>query len=363
MAARRRRRDVAVFGLSFMDSITCGFGAVVLLFILVDHARIDRDKTANDELITRIAAMEEQVLDGRQDLLALRSALSRDVTARDNAEREAERLRQQIELLRAAMPQGEDAATTRDARLQKLQEELLALETRVQAMRAASKDAAADATRSVAGEGRRQYLTGLQVGGRRVLILVDASASMMANTIVEVLRRRNMDDAAKIAAPKWKRAVATVDWITAQLPPDGQFQLVAFNDKAQSVLGGASGWVAADGGRGLDRAMAELRKRVPDGGTSLVKAFAAMRALSPPPDNVFLITDGLPTQGASPRRGTISGRERLKLFNEAASGLPRGVPINVILLPMEGDPKAASAFWHLARGSGGAFLEPSRDWP
>lgn len=351
-----------VFGLSFLDCISCGFGAAVLLFMLVDHARIDRDKSSNFELIARVDAAENEVLDDQQDLLAMRAALSNDITAKETADREAERLRAQIESLRSAMPDGEDAATTREARLQKLQDELLALETRVAAMRAASKDAAANATRTVTGEGQRQYLTGLRVDGRRVLILVDASASMLDDTIVGAIRRRNMSSSAKLAAPKWRRTLATVDWITAQLPPDGQFQLIVFNESAKPVLGG-SGWVGADGGRGLDRAMSELRKIAPNGGTNLLRATEQLRALSPAPDNVFLITDGLPTQGSSGKGAVATGRDRLKYFNEATQTLPRSVPVNVILLPMEGDPKAASAYWQLARLSGGVFMEPSRDWP
>ena len=59
----------------------------------------------------------------------------------------------------------------------------------------------------------------------------------------------------------------------------------------------------------------------------------------------------------------MSGRERLKLYREAIKELPPGVPVNIILAPMEGDPMAASEFWQLAQTSRGSFLSPSRDWP
>jgi hypothetical protein len=86
--------------------------------------------------------------------------------------------------------------------------------------------------------------------------------------------------------------------------------------------------------------------------------------MDPAPDNVFLLTDGLPTMGAEkPRGGRVSGEARLRLFNEAIRLLPSGVPVNIILYPMEGDPGAASAFWRLATFTGGSFLCPSRDWP
>jgi hypothetical protein len=53
----------------------------------------------------------------------------------------------------------------------------------------------------------------------------------------------------------------------------------------------------------------------------------------------------------------------LKLFADAVRQLPKQVPINLILFPMEGDPMASAAYWNLARISGGAFISPSRDWP
>ena len=60
----------------------------------------------------------------------------------------------------------------------------------------------------------------------------------------------------------------------------------------------------------------------------------------------------------------LSGRGRLqRLFEQAVSRIPRGIPINSILLPMEGDPMAAWAYWNLALYTQGAFLTPARDWP
>ena len=92
--------------------------------------------------------------------------------------------------------------------------------------------------------------------------------------------------------------------------------------------------------------------------------FRALQAMSPAPDNIFLITDGLPTQGSAPPRGSkVSGKQRQKLFRDAIKLLPRGVPVNIILGPMEGDPMAASEFWQLAQVSKGAFMSPSKDWP
>jgi hypothetical protein len=330
--------------------------------MLVDHARVDRNLTDNGELIAKVDALENRLLDDRQALLVLRAALDDDEQATETASKEAQRLREKIEQLRSELPQAEDSVTTRKSELQKLEEELLALESRVAEMRAAAQDASGDATRSVAGEGRRTYLKGLDVKGYRILILVDTSASMLADTLVEVVRRRNMDTARRLGAPKWRRTVATLDWITAQIDPAAQFQVIGFNETAKPLVGVGTAWLPARGGK-LDEAVSTLRNTVPTGGTNLAAAFAVIGAMNPAPDSVYLVTDGLPTKSRRSSGGTVSGKERAQHFEDATRVLTRDVPINVILLPMEGDPRAPSLYWSLAKASGGVLLEPSRDWP
>jgi len=79
---------------------------------------------------------------------------------------------------------------------------------------------------------------------------------------------------------------------------------------------------------------------------------------------ICLLTDGLPTMGeVVPTRTGVTSRERLDHFNRARRQLPVGVPVNIILFPMEGDPWAAPAFWELALQTGGSMLAPSEDWP
>ena len=114
----------------------------------------------------------------------------------------------------------------------------------------------------------------------------------------------------------------------------------------------------------LQKATQALRQLLPTGGTSLHNAFDALQSLPDRPDNIFLITDGLPTQGVEPPSGTtVTGRRRVELYRQAVQRLPKGVPVNIILAPMEGDPMAASEFWQLAQVSGWSFMSPASDWP
>ncbi|MEM8561976.1 MAG: VWA domain-containing protein, partial [Pseudomonadota bacterium] len=156
-----------------------------------------------------------------------------------------------------------------------------------------------------------------------------------------------------------------VDWLTAQLPVSSDYQVFTFNTEAGPVLPDTAGeWLEVADQAQLEKISDELRKLVPSGGTSLENAFSALQTLSPAPDNIFLITDGLPTQGATPPRSSkVSGAERQRLYRQAVRKLPRNVPINIILSPMEGDPMAASEFWQLAQVSKGSFMSPSKDWP
>ena len=170
------------------------------------------------------------------------------------------------------------------------------------------------------GEGDRQYLTGLKLRGQRTLILVDSSASMMDETLVNIIRLRNMDPARRRAAEKWRSTVATVEWLMSQLAGDRQFQIYAFNTTAWPLLKSSAGkWLACSDANALSGALDALRQLVPQDGTSLENAFAAVASFDPKPDSVILITDGLPTQGKDgPGRGkTIDSDGRLKLFSQA----------------------------------------------
>jgi hypothetical protein len=360
----KRRHELVIFNMSFLDCISCGFGATVLIFMLMKHAALSIEHPPSQVPQAQVSGDEDKLLDERQKLLVMRAALDDLEKASENAKAEAEALRKKIEQAKSALPQSEEGAETGRARVLDMEAELKALESKVQAMRAAAKDNSGDATRNVIGEGRRQYLSGLTVHGKHILLLVDASGSMAADSIVEAVRRRNMDLSAQLAAPKWRRTVAAADWLTSQIPADAQFQVYLFNERITAAIEGTEAkWLDATGGKQLDKAVDVLRKTPPAKGTSLANAFASIGTLNPMPDSVYLITDGLPTMGKVPQTGTVSGKQRVRFFDEAVQALPKKVPINILLLPMEGDPKAAAAFWLLAQKTGGSYFNPSKDWP
>ena len=87
--------------------------------------------------------------------------------------------------------------------------------------------------------------------------------------------------------------------------------------------------------------------------------------MNPPPDNIVLLTDGLPTQGDRAPRGARPSPARTVSVSSSAPSTrcPAAVPVNVILYPMEGDPLASAAFWKVAMATRGSMMTPSSDWP
>lgn len=361
----RKTREFTTFSLSFLDIMCCGFGATLLIFLLMNHAVDLRSDERNKNLLSEVNLLEEDVSEGKEGMVRLRNTLSELDQKMAQADGLATRIEEDKEKYEAQTADRKREGYTDKSNVENLKAELLSLEAEVEQLRQASKPEGGANARTYQGEGNRQYLTGLKLGGQRIAILLDVSSSMLADKLVQIIRLRNMGESVQRSAQKWTQSLDTVEWLTAQLPAGSKFQVITFNTTAKAALPETEGkWLEVADSKQVASVGNALRKIVPTGGTSLENAFLALNKLSPAPDNIFLITDGLPTQGTSAPRGSkVSGQERQKLFAQAVRQLPARTPVNIILVPMEGDPMAASAFWQLAQISRGALLMPSRDWP
>ena len=362
-----RRKRLTVFSLSFIDCICCGLGAIILLFVVVNAKSAARQDAVTADLRAEVNRLENTLARDRADLADARNAIA-DVDDRMTMTRGlSRRILDTIEARKIVIADEDRQTLAAREHANTLKSDLKAIEEELRRLRAGAeaRDAPGDRLRTFPGQGDRHYLTDLKMGGQRILILADASASMLAESIVDVIRRRNLEDLDKLKSDKWRHAVATVDWLTARLPPTSRFQIYTFNEIAGPLLAESrESWLDAGDGQSLNRVVAQMRQVVPDKGTSLLNAFRAAGELEPPADNIFLLTDGLPTLGArKPWGKRVSSKKRRRLFNDAIAQLPAGVPVNIILFPMEGDPLAADAFWRLAKKSKGSFFSPSRDWP
>lgn len=358
-----KRRAFDPISLSFLDVISCGFGAVVLIFLILDHSESSQNQVQDPALAAEVNLLEEDIREGELGLVRTRNTLSDLDLRMVEAQGQARAIEEEIQSIMEELARLENESSATIVSEEQLRADIDALEAELEKLRAETDNSGNNVRRFV-GEGNRQYLTGLILGGARILILVDSSASMLDSTIVNIIRRRNMNDDAKRSSEKWVRTRRTVEWLVAQLPPPSQYQIYTFNAETRSILEGTEGqWLEVADEAQLDRAIDALDRVIPVNGTNLATLFNAVANLSPPPDNIYLITDGLPTLGGRSDGGNISGRERERLFEQAVRELPKGIPVNVIMQPLEGDPMAASLYWQLAISSGGSFLNPAPDWP
>lgn len=359
-----KRRAFEVFTLSFLDTICCGFGAVILFYtILSAQAGAVRLKE-HDVLSSEVDRVREEVLSGERNLAVLHDTLERTRNEIASAKRETNRIVTELESSKEHLSSYDAETVARREHIEKLKADIRSLEEGKRRLEAGSAQRA-PLGQQVAGRSavERRYINGLILRGQHILILLDVSASMLDEDLVGILKLRNQDDAHKRAAAKWRRAIAIADWLMSQVPASSSYQILTFNTHAQPLVAG-SGWVSGGDLAARARGMQALETLVPANGTSLYNAFAAARALSPLPDQIVLITDGLPTQGKTAGlRRYVNSPERMRLFDEAVPQLPEHVRIDCVLLPMEGDLQAAHRFWHLARVTDGTLLMPSKDWP
>lgn len=363
MARRAGRRRLSVFSLSFLDVMSCGFGAVVLIFLIIHH-RTEHEATAHDrEQLAESRKLDYLIEQGEANLAELRERfedakrrvgtagrqLLAEIDHRDRSKKALGELIERTVAERESVEALKADVAGRDKEVKRLQDE----EEALRGFR----------VREIKGEGDRQYLTGLFVGGTHILVALDASASMLDRTIVQILRRRNMSKERQRAAPKWRRAQRIVEWICAQAPLESNFQIALYGEAARFPLGD-DGWRSSTDPAALGDALEAIAEVVPAGGTSLEALMRAIAEMRPLPDNVFLVTDGLPTQSAAGARGrTVTARQRQRLFEDAAKLVPPQVTFNVIMLPLEGDALASAAYWVLAANSRGTYMSPSEDWP
>jgi hypothetical protein len=337
--------------------MSCGLGAIVLVLMLVKH-NVEFVSPEDDRLeaeLTRLEAVETELGSRIVALLQDRVATAGEIDAR---EAELARIRSELERARDALAARERAAEE--------------LERTIETIEVQDRNTDVVEDRQT---GEENYLIGLRVEGPRIGILVDASASMTDERLIDIIRRKNQPPAARQTGPKWQRTQRIARWLLARLPQQTSAAVVAFSDKAQWLgdVGGSSGGDAA----ALGRIASALNAVVPGGPTNLAAGLDAIKAHNP--TDIYVITDGLPTAGDSGYRSlnpfadcsalwggssSISGECRTKLFRHTVNTAGLGeVKVNVILLPVEGDPAASHEFWSWTATTGGLLISPAASWP
>jgi hypothetical protein len=354
------RRKPQGLNLAFIDIMSCGLGAIVLVFILV---KPDIGVTSTQETGKLHAELEHF---SRQE---------QDITS-------------SIQQLQAQAGEQQQQNRSLDTEIAQLREQVFASKLEIaqkQARLSAVKQSITEKPRIHSSDiivddniGEEEYLIGLTVKGARIGFLVDSSASMTDELLIDIIRRKSGSDQAKKAGPKWNRTKKAVRWLVGRLPKSSRVSVVSYNDNAEFL--GGSAWHESNDPAALNGILDELEKLVPSGPTDLHKGLMKIKSLDPKITDLYVITDGLPTTGQSNysrlnpfsgcfsllgRSNTISGECREKLFRQTIreTSFRHRVTVNVIMLPLEGDPLASPNYWAWTSATGGLLISPASNWP
>jgi len=334
----KHRREPQSSALSFIDCICCGFGSVLLLFILTAKGQIIQTKVEAQQSKEALEQLQSEILI-------------------------AEGTQQSIEKEIAALDPQPDADSID---LASLNAEFTNLSESVKQKKAALAfiDEEVEQTEAVAAKDRpsadKNYLSGLSLKGPRVLILLESSGSMLAEDAKSALKITQSATGDK--AEKWLRAKAAVRAVIAAIPRGTEIAVFQMNQKATPLSGTTSNpYIDPYDNNSLITLLDRLEKLKAFGGANLMNALTVIKNLSERPSSMLLIGDGLPT-APNPTNKVLTESDRILLFNRAMGARPN-FPFNTILFPFEGDPAAAGLFWKLGSRTNGLSLVPDEDWP
>ena len=207
---KRKQRELDIFNLSFLDIISCGFGAVVMLVLI--------SKTGDDIAV----AGKEQITDLLGNLLNLENSISNIQQSIDNQQAEAEKLDSSNANL-AQIAQGlEDEIRKQQRAQEEMQSSLEGLSLVESTLKQASTP-----TRKTQSTERDEEVGGIPVDSDYVVFIVDTSGSMQQI---------------------WPRVSAQVINVLNIHPQVKGFQIL--NDMGKSIISGYEGkWIPDTEGR------------------------------------------------------------------------------------------------------------------
>ena len=338
--------------------MSCGLGAIILILMLVKYQSELPDQQSS-ALQADIAILELQNQQSQQSVETLQ-------TQTDDVQSKLAQLNAQLIALVTNINSEKDTQQSLEAQAAKLQSQ------------ADIPTQAPPAPVPVVNKGLEDYLLGLKVEGRKIIILVDSSASMTEERLIDIIRYKISSAQERRQSPKWQRTLGIVEWLVAKVPNGSDYKVIHFAEKA-TVVGG-SDWKKGADPKDTTTILSDLKQVTPEGGTNLHAAVALMRSTGAGFSNVYLVTDGLPTQGDTGKikaissffsgcasivgnAQKISGKCRVRLLNDIINSYKERTPVNIILLPLEGDSYAAGAFWQWTAKSDGLLISPESSWP
>ncbi len=122
-----RRKRVNVFGLAFLDAMTCGLGAVVLLYMVINASVGLRAGRMTADLGGEVDFLEDEVLEGHENLVELRNSLREFDEQMVLAHGLSARILEHLEQTRAELATYDRTTISREEHINRLQADLKSL--------------------------------------------------------------------------------------------------------------------------------------------------------------------------------------------------------------------------------------------
>ena len=81
----RKKREFTTFSLSFLDIMSCGFGAVILVYLIMNHSIDEQKVVLNQDLQSEVNLLEEDVAEDAPDTLFTDAAATEAAEAKKRA--------------------------------------------------------------------------------------------------------------------------------------------------------------------------------------------------------------------------------------------------------------------------------------
>ena len=327
------RRNTNSFNLSFIDIISCGLGAVVLLLILIKDSPFFVEQEIKDI---------EQALPDNSDL---KSVI-------EKFKSENNELSELIITKKKDLSELDKKITEKLKNKNILQKEISSL--------IVSDDE----------EENRNFLSSCKLDRDKTLVLLDSSASMLDYNFVDILKAKASSEEIKQQSNKFNTAKRILEWLIQQAEDEVRIDVATFSGRGTFLSDGLKFKKDIINNPDYLKKISEI---LPNGETNLYKAFEDLKLENY--RSVFFITDGLPTSGNGSISQSIRGCNTGSLvssdcregyFTDAFSYLNKKnsrIQINTILMYLEGDPRASLRFSKESWRDKGCFITIPRIWP
>lgn len=363
---KRKKKSMEVFGLSFLDCICCGFGGVILLYVMTTLEDGETRQGVISSARAEVQKIDERLEDGERMLAEIRNSLEDEKVKLAEIESETEQLDSRMKQDQAELSDKKNVSEAKLEHANKLQSDIEAVKKEISNLENRQTENAGANLTETKGTERRHYVTGLRLDGERAVVLFDCSTSTVANSL-EAFQHfySNATDEERMTAPKRVRMLDSLDWLLATSQSEN-LQIILYNDEARFALPESKNdWILRKDRDLIQASLDHAWATVPKGGSNLNAAIRLANTLEPKPDSLYLLTDSMPSRyDSNSGAGDNAYNSRYSAMKEAAQQVTRNrQELHVILYPLYGHERAVQMYWDLAKQTGGSFFTPAPDWP